>query len=443
MSKKFYINLSIIIIIGVIAGFILYFSIPSEIILPRDSQLSFNTFPSCSLTEDCILTESKPLVERNGSILTINTGNTGDFSYSLKLFDKIPLKKINVSVIPKNYVIPGGETVGVKLYTEGLLVVYVSEVTSTDGAQYSPGKDAGLRENDRILKVDGKDIGTNEEFTDYINAKKSTVHLTIARNEEITETDASPVISGADGKYKLGIWVRDSTAGIGTLTFYNPQNNGFAALGHAICDSDTLSVLKLAEGSLMNCSVISVKKGEYGNPGELKGCITGGDIGKILINDSFGIYGELNNTSIIDGKEPIEVSTRFQVKEGPAVILCDVDGGGTKEYAVEISKVSKSAAPDNKGMVITVTDEELLQKTGGIVQGMSGSPIIQNDMLVGAVTHVFVNDPHKGYGIFAENMLEKSNSTEAVERTASVLQFILFPPLLYLYFPTYRLSDRP
>ena len=144
MSKKFYINLSIIIIIGVIAGFILYFSIPSEIILPRDSQLSFNTFPSCSLTENCIFTESKPLVERNGSILSINTGNTGEFSYSLKLFDKIPLKNINVSVIPKNYVIPGGETVGVKLYTEGLLVVYVSEVTGTDGAQYSPGKDAGI-----------------------------------------------------------------------------------------------------------------------------------------------------------------------------------------------------------------------------------------------------------------------------------------------------------
>ena len=408
LSKKFYLNFGILIIIGLIAGFILYFSIPSEIILPQDSRLSINTLPSCSLSENCISEESKPLVKRCGSTLTINTGNTGNFSYSLKLFDKIPLKEINVSVIPKNYVIPGGEAVGVKLYTEGLLVVYVSEVTGADGVQYSPAKDAGIRENDRILKVDGKDIGSNEEFTDYINAKKSTVRLTVARNEEITETDAVPVISGADGKYKLGIWVRDSTAGIGTLTFYNPQNNSFAALGHAICDSDTLSILKLADGSLMNCSVISAKKGEYGNPGELKGSISGGEIGKILINDSFGIYGELNNCSLVDGKEPIEVSTRFQVKEGPALILCDVDGGGAKEYAVEISKVSKSARSDNKGMVITVTDEELLEKTGGIVQGMSGSPILQNGRIVGAVTHVFVNDPTRGYGIFIENMLSEA-----------------------------------
>ena len=201
MSKKFYLNFGILIIIGLIAGFILYFSIPSEIILPQDSRLSINTLPSCSLSENCISEESKPLVKRCGSTLTINTGNTGNFSYSLKLFDKIPLKEINVSVIPKNYVIPGGEAVGVKLYTEGLLVVYVSEVTGADGVQYSPAKDAGIRENDRILKVDGKDIGSNEEFTDYINAKKSTVRLTVARNEEITETDAVPVISGADGKY--------------------------------------------------------------------------------------------------------------------------------------------------------------------------------------------------------------------------------------------------
>lgn len=409
MSKKFYIKLSIITAIGIILA-ILYLSVPSKIILPQDAEFTINTYSDFILDEESISAEKTPLIKRNGSLLTINTSDTGSFNYNLKLFNKIPYKKVSVSVVPKNYVIPGGETIGVKLYTDGILVVYVSEVTGTDGEIHAPAKDSDIRENDRILTVDGEKIETNEEFSQIINAKKSSVHLTVARDEEIIETDISPVVSETDGKYRAGIWVRDSTAGIGTLTFYNPESGGFAALGHAICDSDTMSILKLAEGSLMNCSVVSVKKGEYGTPGELKGCISGGEIGKILINDNFGIYGLFNENAMSEEKDLIEVATRFQVKEGNASILCDVDGEGVKEYAVEISKVSKSPEPDNKGMVITVTDEELINKTGGIVQGMSGSPIIQNGMLVGAVTHVFVNDPHKGYGIFAENMLDKANT---------------------------------
>lgn len=370
MKKKIYINSSILIIIGIIYGFILYFSIPSEIILPQNSQYSTDTFPSCSVVEDCVLSENKPLLNHSGNKLTINTENPGYFSYQLKLFDKIPIKKINVSVMPKNYVIPGGEAIGVKLYTDGLLVIYISEVTGIDGCQYAPAKDAGLLENDRILKVDGNKITSNEYFTDYINAKKSTIQLTIARNEEIRTIDITPVPSAADRKHKLGIWVRDSTAGIGTLTYYNPENKSFAALGHAICDSDTKSILSLSDGAIMNCDIVSVKKGEYGNPGELRGNIYDKNIGKILTNNRFGIYGILNNPSFLAEKVPIEVATRFQVKEGPAAILCDVDGTGAKKYDVQITKVSKIKEPDNKSMVITVTDKRLLDATGGIVQGM-------------------------------------------------------------------------
>ena len=408
MSKKFFLKFSFLIIIGTIITSLLYSSIPSQIILPQGSQFSLNTFASVSLSQNCISSKSETLVQKEGSVLTINTSEVGNFDYDLKLFNKIPLKKINVSVVPKNYVIPGGETLGIKMYTKGLLVVYVSEVTGVDGISYSPARDSGIKQNDRILSVDGLEIHTNEEFSDYINSKKSTVDVVLARDDEIITTKITPVESQSDKKYKLGIWVRDSTAGIGTLTFYNPENSSFASLGHAICDSDTMSILKLSEGRIMNCEVISVKKGEYGAPGELKGSMVGADIGEIKINDSFGIYGHLYNDKIIDGKEAIETATRFEVKEGPASMLCDIDGKGVLEYSVEITKVSKSLQENNKGMVITVTDKNLIEKTGGIVQGMSGSPLIQNGKLIGAVTHVFVNDPTRGYGIFIENMLAEA-----------------------------------
>ena len=307
-----------------------------------------------------------------------------------------------VSALGKTYVIPSGEAVGVKMFTDGLLVVYVSDVIDTQGNRYSPAKKAGLRESDRILSVDGIEIGTNEELSDYINNVKKPVHLKVARDEEVFETDITPMLSN-DGNFRIGIWARDSTAGIGTLTFYNPENNTFAALGHAITDYDTGTVLTVSDGDLVGCEILSVKKGEHGTPGELSGQFENKDLGKILKNNDFGIYGKMNNQNV-EGQF-VETATRFQTKQGPATILCDVDGNGVKSYDVEITKVSKSARVDNKGIVLKITDEELLSKTGGIVQGMSGSPIIQNGKLVGAVTHVFVNDPTRGYGIFIENML--------------------------------------
>lgn len=323
-----------------------------------------------------------------------------NFNVSSK--DTLPVSK-EVSSVQKTYVIPSGEAVGVKMFTDGLLVVYVSEVIDTDANRYTPAKDAGLRASDRILSVDGIELETNEELSDYINEVKKSVHLKVARDEEIFETDITPRISN-DGYYRIGIWVRDSTAGIGTLTFYNPEDKSFAALGHAITDCDTGTVLTVSCGDLVGCEILSVKKGEHGTPGELSGQFENRNLGKILKNNDFGIYGEIKNPNILQG-QPLQAATRFQIKQGPAKILCDVDGNGVKSYNVEILKVSTSSKVDNKGIVLKICDEELLEKTGGIVQGMSGSPIIQNDMIVGAVTHVFVNDPTRGYGIFIENML--------------------------------------
>ena len=338
-------------------------------------------------------------------------------SFGLIIFFSIFFSFIQYSSVPSEeyiktsasvndiYLIPSGEAIGVKMFTDGLLVVRVSDVIDKNLKHQSPAKTAGLRETDRILSVDGIELGTNEELSDYINLVKRPVLLKVARDEEIFETQITPVISN-DGYYRIGIWVRDSTAGIGTLTFYNPKTSEFAALGHAICDADTGVILRLSEGDLVGCDILSVKRGEHGVPGELSGQFKNKNFGKILKNNDFGIYGEIKNNEIFNNGNLMRAATRFQIKQGQAQILCDVDGNGVKNYNIEIIDVSKDSGINNKGIVVKVTDEELLKKTGGIVQGMSGSPIIQNDMIVGAITHVFVNDPTKGYGIFIENMLK-------------------------------------
>ncbi len=399
-NKK--ISFGLILFFAIFFGFILYLSLPMKIVIPENSHLSLKTLPFYSI--NCSAQANEPDVACQDGVIKINSIKEGEFNYQLNLFEKIPLKKLNVSVIPKTYVIPSGEAVGVKMFIDGLLVVYVSEVVDKNGNKFYPARDSGLRETDRILSVDNIEMETNEQLSDYINKVKTTISLRIARDEEIFDTQITPVLSN-DGNYRIGIWVRDSTAGIGTMTFYNHQNNSFAALGHAICDSDTGAVLKVANGDLVGCDILSVKKGKNGVPGELSGQFQNKNLGKIIKNNEFGIYGKINNASVLDKEKLMETATRYQVKQGPAQILCDVDGQGVRSYNVEILSVSKSANIDNKGIVLKVTDEELLSKTGGIVQGMSGSPIIQNGKLIGAVTHVFVNDPTRGYGIFIENMI--------------------------------------
>ena len=326
-----------------------------------------------------------------------------DGEYQAKLFNVIPVKKVNVSVVPRRYVIPSGEAIGVKIYADGVLVVGISDVSAKNGQVFAPGKDAGIKTGDRIIEVNGEKVKDTNTFVKIINDTKGKAHITLIRGDDIKTVKISAVES--DGGYKVGLWVRDSTAGIGTLTFYDPQNQSFSALGHGICDSDTKQLMTVRKGSVNACNIRGVIKGEKGTTGELLGDFGGKKIGGIETNSVCGIQGD---AEIIPDRNLVPVASRFEVKTGTAQVLCDVDGNGPKEYEIEITKVSKSANESGKNLVLRVTDPDLIRITGGIVQGMSGSPILKDGKLVGAVTHVFVNDPTRGYGIFIENMLAEA-----------------------------------
>ena len=290
-------------------------------------------------------------------------------------------------------VVPIGKAVGVKIYTDGLLVVGTSEV---NGENVS--KKYGIKINDRIEKINNQLINSTEEFSKTVNENPSGVALSIKRDNQDILINVVPVLS-EDNIYRLGLWVRDSTAGIGTVTYYNPQNNSFAALGHGINDIDTGNILSVKSGNILNCDILSVSKSSKGHPGEINGAFDGNTIGNISINSQIGIYGNMSCDEF-SSDNAIPVAAKEQICESDAYILSDVIGQKTEKYSIKINKITNDS---DKGLIIEITDPRLIDCTGGIVQGMSGSPIIQNGMLIGAVTHVFVNSPTKGYGTLAEN----------------------------------------
>lgn len=297
-------------------------------------------------------------------------------------------------------VVLGGQTIGVKLYTKGIHVLKLSDVETTGGLK-EPAKKAGLKKGDYITHVDGTEILSYEHFSQQIQ-NKETVHLNILRNGEQIEKTLIPA-PGKDGVYRAGIWVRDSTAGIGTVTFYDPETKVAGALGHGITDADTGMLLTPNHGTAYAASISSVTKGKNGNPGEINGVFSGEDgyLGKLLKNTGTGTYFQFEQFS---GNE-IPVAADNQVHEGDAVIYSTVHGTEVKAYNISITKIIRSSIFTSKGMLIEVKDPVLLKETGGVVCGMSGSPIVQDGRLVGAVTHVFLNNPKKGYGIFIGNML--------------------------------------
>lgn len=288
------------------------------------------------------------------------------------------------------YVRPCGEAAGIKLYTDGLLVV------NGEGA----AEKNGLRAGDILLAADGKKLERTEDLAEAAkNAGPGGVALTVKRGEKTKEISVIPS-PGTDGP-KLGLWVRDSTAGVGTVTYISADGGSYAALGHGITDVDTGTVLSVRTGNIISCSDISVRKSSKGDIGELGCAFDGENIGTLELNCENGIYGRLHTPKT--DAALMRAASLEEIKEGPASILCDIDGGGAEEYSVEIKKVSHSGDAD-KALVIEITDEALKAKTGGILQGMSGSPIIQNGLFAGAITHVFVNDPLKGFGIAGEAM---------------------------------------
>ena len=291
-----------------------------------------------------------------------------------------------------------GECVGVKVYTDGLLITDTVTLTETNGRKVNIASGYGIKKGDIIKKVNGNTAVNAKSISDAL--KFGDVSLTLLRNGKEFDVTVAPAKT-KDG-LKLGLWLRDSTAGLGTITC--SFGDRFVGLGHGICDIDTGNIMPVRYGIIQNCSRFGIIKGEKGSPGAITGDIDGEKLGKVINNTRLGISGTLSSPS--DGKD-METADKSEIKTGDATIMCDVDGDGVKEYAIQIKHVALSQS-QGKDMVIKVTDEELLKKTGGIVQGMSGSPIIQKGKLVGAVTHVFVNDPTRGYGIFIENMLENN-----------------------------------
>ena len=326
---------------------------------------------------------------------------------TLKLFGVIPIKNTTVQKVEESMLVPGGNPFGVKMFTKGVMVVGISDIETSSGV-INPAKKAGVKMGDVIYLINGQEVKTNEEVGEIISKSEGkTVKLNLERKGKELNLKIKPALS-TDNIYKAGIWVRDSSAGIGTITFYDPAEGTFAGLGHGICDVDTGDILPLLSGEIVNVNINSVERSVVGSPGELKGTFSPGfAIGNVLMNNETGVFGQSYYNSSEYGAIPMAL--KQQIKTGPAKILATISGSKPREYDVIIEKVNANSSVKTKNMVIKVIDSKLLEKTGGIVQGMSGSPIIQNDMLVGAVTHVFVNDPVKGYGIFAENMLVSQN----------------------------------
>lgn len=336
---------------------------------------------------------------------TLKSQEKGNYSVDVSLFGIFKLKTVNVKVVDKMYLAPSGEPIGIYVETNGLLVLATTGVEGVDGLVYEPAASI-VQSGDYILKINGSSVKTIKEFNAEVQrAGKEKVTVRIRRNGKETDVALKPVCA-KDNSYKLGIWVREDTQGIGTMT-YVTKSGGFGALGHGITDADTGTLMNLSGGELFNTEILDIIKGERGAPGELEGYINmvaDNCIGTIKRNTALGIFGQLSGDySRTDDLEFMQVGLKQDVKKEGAFIYSNIEGE-LKKYAINIEEININST-DNKGMVIRVTDEELLELTGGIVQGMSGSPIVQDDKMIGAVTHVMVDDPTKGYGAFVENML--------------------------------------
>lgn len=347
---------------------------------------------------------------RSGESLTeskLGESNSNDYFVNLKAFGIFPIKQASVKVVSKNDVCVLGNPFGIKIYTNGVMVVGLDSVTTSSG-KASPGVDAGLKEGDLIISINGTNVYSNEDVASIIEASKGKeLTLKILSDEKEKTIKVTPALCYQSGKYKTGIWVRDSSAGIGTLTFYSPALGTVCGLGHGICDVDTGKLLTLNSGELVKAEILDVDKGEEGTPGELLGRFKDECLSDLKINDDTGVYGSCNLN--FEKNSLTEIAFKQEITVGDAEILTTVDGETPKYYKCKIEKIAHNNSI-TKNMVVKITDEELISKTGGIVQGMSGSPIIQNGKLIGAVTHVLVDDPTKGYAIFAENMLETAQS---------------------------------
>ncbi len=320
-----------------------------------------------------------------------------------KLFGFIPIRKVKVNILPEEDVFIGGVPIGISLSTDGAIVIS-DTVVSTDSDVVSRNKI--FKSGDILKTIEGKRINSLDEVEDILNQSNGHVEIEYLRKNQLEKAQID-LIKNKEGKYKLGLWVKDDISGIGTLTYVKQENHDFVALGHPITDGKVGNIIPLTDGKVFDCSLIGINKGERNNPGELR-CVflQSNEKGEIKKNNKYGIFGHLDDLeNMVDANLTATLGGRLGVKPGKAKIVSSVSGI-REEYEIEIIKANYQAKSDDKSLVFRVTDKRLLELTGGIVQGMSGSPIIQNDKLIGAVTHVFLSDPTKGYGIYSDWLLE-------------------------------------
>ena len=351
----------------------------------------------------------------HGSRNVASTRAVGSYQTTLSLGGWLPIKTIRTIVTERMQVTVCGTPFGVKMFSEGALVVGFSDVERPSGGTANPAKEAGLRLGDRVIRIGTTVTEDNDAVKAALEAAQGqAVEVVYIRNGEQLRTTLVPVWDAAAGQWRAGMWVRDSSAGVGTMTFVDNAAGGFAGLGHPISDSDTGESVALRSGEIVPCQIVGCTSGTVGSPGELKGrFLSTHALGSICINSKTGVYGRTR--AAFSGPE-LEMAFAQEVVPGDAEIWTTVDGEVPKAYRIRIEKVND--ADPHRNMILRVTDRQLLAKTGGIVQGMSGSPILQNGRLVGAVTHVLVNDPTRGYGIFAQTMLKQARAVEKTDDAA-------------------------
>ena len=382
-----------IFLLFIIYAYVSYVSlIPNTVTLLNNENIHFRRIPLIKIVETT----------------TTSLNNSNVINMEFKLFGNITLKSTTLTKIEKLKVVPVGKIIGLKLYTNGVLIVGISE--SEDESKYSK---TDINPGDTILEIDGKLVNSIKTLKEIVNKSDGRkLELTILRNGKVLNTNIIPTKVEGE-KYQLGLWVKDAATGVGTMTFYEPKSKKFAILGHGITDSDTNNLINIDYGDLVTAKVISLQRGIENEPGEIKGTIINSQsIGEIDKNTQFGVFGMLNNlTSLnIDTSKEIEIASRDEIKEGEAKILCSINTSNIpKEYKIEIEKIYKENDYNNKSMLIKIVDEELLNETGGIIRGLSGAPIIQNNKFIGAVTNVLVSNPEIGYAVFADMMIKEIN----------------------------------
>jgi stage IV sporulation protein B len=398
--------------------------VPAEMRVSVGERVDLNNlFPSCISTRltALVFEEEGVLKCQDGckEIFSLQQGQNplavipGDVKLDLRLFGLIPFKKVTLQVVPPISVMAGGHSIGVLMNSEGVLAVGCSDIILENGKKSCPARDVGISPGTAILNVEGRKVHSDTHLSfliDHFAREKDTIHLDVIYKGKKRKIKIKPQFCSETGRYRIGLLVQDGASGVGTLTFYDPQTKKYGALGHLITNSEGNKSREFKDGRIVPASVQRIHKGEEGKIGEKVGYFAGkGATGKINKNTQVGIFGKLeHNLSNPIFPEPIPVAMGHQIKEGPATILTVLNNHSIEAFQISIQNVFSRPRSDGKAFVIKVTDIELIRRTGGIVQGMSGSPIIQDGKLVGAVTHVLVNDPTRGYGVLSEMMLEEA-----------------------------------